>query len=101
MAETLGIVVSSDKHLDHLLGLCKAAERSGRDVIIFLTARGVLLTQDPRFPELGEYPKISLCNVGFDAFGLKKPVPLVDDKDFATQTRHAMLIEDCDRYVVL
>lgn len=101
MAEKLGIVVSSDEHLDHLIGLCQAVRRSGRETIIFLTNRGVLLTQDPRFTELAECPDISLCNVGFEAFGLQRPAPLIDEKKYATQTRHAMLIEDCDRYVVL
>lgn len=101
MAETLGIFVSSDEHLDHLIGLCQALRDSGRKAKIFLTNRGVLLTQDPRFEQLSICPDISLCNVNFEAFKLSKPVPLVDEKNYATQARHAMMIEDCDRYIVL
>lgn len=101
MAEVLGIFVSSDKNLDHLLGICRAVRDSGRKAIIFLTNKGVLLTQDPRFEGLGGCGDISLCNVNFESLGLKKPVPLVDDKSFATQARHAMLIEGCDRYIVM
>ncbi len=101
MAEKLGILVSSDEHLDHLIGIAKAAVKAGKEVIVFLTNRGVLLTKDPRFTELEGLGQLSLCNVNFEAFGLSKPVPLVDEKDFATQARHGMMIEDCDRYLVL
>lgn len=101
MAEKLGILVSSDEHLDHLLGIAKAARQAGKDVIIFLTHRGVLLTQDPRLAQLEGLARVSLCNVNFEAFHLSRPVPAVADKDFATQARHGMLIEECDRYLVL
>ena len=101
MSEILGILVSSDKHLDHVLGLCDAARLSGRKLMLFLTNRGVQLTQHPRFEELEKCPDISLCNVGFEHQGLKKPVPVVEPDNFATQMRHAMLIEDCDRYLVM
>ena len=101
MAEKLGILVTSDEHLDHLLGIAKAAVQAGKEVLVFLTYRGVLLTQDPRFAGLEGQAQVSLCNVNFEAFKLSKPVPLVAEKDFATQARHGMLIEDCDRYLVL
>jgi len=101
MGEKLGIFVSSDKHLDHLIGISRAAKEAGKEVIVFLTNRGVLLTQDPRFAEMEGLAEVSLCNVNFEAFGLKKPVPVVQDKDFATQARHGMMIEDVDRYIVL
>ncbi|ADK85730.1 conserved hypothetical protein [Desulfarculus baarsii DSM 2075] len=97
----LGILVSSDKHIDHLIGITDAARASGHEVIVFLSAEGVLLTQHPRFPEMEGKTTISLCNVGFEFFKLQKPVPVVKDEDFATQMRHGHLIEDCDRYIVL
>ena len=101
MAEKLGIFVSSDQHLDHLIGIARAATKAGKEVSIFLTNRGVLLSQDPRFPELEGQGHVSLCNVNFEAFALQKPIPVVADKDFATQARHGMMIEECDRYIVL
>lgn len=101
MADKLGIFVSSDQHLPHLIGIARAASQAGKEVSIFLTNRGVLLTQEPRFPELEGLAHISLCNVNFEAFKLGKPVPLVADKDFATQARHGLMIEECDRYIVL
>ncbi len=101
MADKLGIFVTSDQHLDHLIGIAKAATQAGKEVIIFLTNRGVLLTQQEAFKQLEGWGQISLCNVNFEAFQLKAPVPLVAEKDFATQARHGMMIEDVDRYIVL
>ncbi len=101
MAEKLGIFVSSDKHLDHLIGIAKAASEAGKEVSVFLTNRGVLLTKHPDFPKVEPFAHVSLCNVNFEAFKLEKPIPVVADKDFATQARHGMMIEDCDRYIVL
>ncbi|RJX28238.1 MAG: peroxiredoxin [Desulfarculus sp.] len=101
MADKLGIFVSSDQNLGHLIGVCRAAKKAGKEVKVFLTNRGVLLTQQERFPELEGEAHVALCNVNFEAFKLQKPVPVVDEKDFATQMRHAEIIEWCDRYIVL
>ncbi len=101
MKQKLGILVTSDRHLDHLIGVCRAAAAAGKEVSVFLTNRGVLMTQAPAFKELDGQAHISLCNVNFEYFKLTKPVPLVADKDFATQMRHAEMIEDCDRYLVI
>ena len=101
MAEKLGIFVTADQHLDHLIGIARAATQAGKEVIIFLTNRGVLLTQQDGFKDLEGWGQVSLCNVNFDAFHLTAPVPLVAEKDFATQARHGMMIEDVDRYIVL
>ena len=101
MADKLGVLVSSEEHLEHLLGICDATRKAGKELIVFLTGRGVLLTQDERFQEMANCPMVSLCNVGFDSFKLQKPVPVVKDEDFGTQARNGMMIEDCDRYIVL
>ncbi|RLC26698.1 MAG: peroxiredoxin [Deltaproteobacteria bacterium] len=101
MAKKLGIFVSSDRHLDKLIHLCRAARNRGDvEVTIFFSHLGTLLTQDPRFGELEGLAKMSLCNVGFESHGLKKPVPGIGDKDYATQARHGDLIEESDRYLV-
>lgn len=101
MGKKLGVFVSSEKYLDKLIGILKAAKEKGIESKVFLTHRGVLLTQDPRFGELEGLGHIALCNVGFESHGLKKPVKVIADKDFATQARHAEIIEECDRYISL
>jgi hypothetical protein len=100
MAGSLGILLSDSEHLEKVIRLCRAARRKDIQVTIFLTHTGVLLTQESRFGELVELAKVSLCNVGFESHGLKRPTPGIDEKDYATQARNAELIEDCDRYVV-
>jgi hypothetical protein len=100
MSKSLGLFVTSDRDLDKVIGLCKAAKKKEFEVTIFFSHLGVLLTQDPRFGTLEGLAKMSLCNVGFEGHGLKPPVPGIGEKDYATQTRNGDLIEDCDRYVV-
>jgi hypothetical protein len=100
MARTLGVFVSSDRHLDKLIHLCRAAMKKEVEVTIFFSHLGTLLTQDPRFGELEGLAKMALCNVGFESHGLKPPVQGVSDKDYATQARNGEMIEECDRYVV-
>ena len=100
MADKLGIFVSTDKHLDHIINLVNAATEKGKSVEIFFTGNGVLLTQAPDFAKLVGKAKMTLCDVSFRALGLKGDVPGFGFKDFATQAKNAELIEKCDRYVV-
>ncbi len=101
MSGPLGILAATPDSLDHLLALTAAAERRGLPVTVFLTGDGVLLTQDPRFGELAGRVRLALCEVSFRAHGLKGEVPGLGPKDFATQARHAAMLEDCPHYLVL
>jgi hypothetical protein len=102
MADKLGIFVSSNRHLRHVIEITKAAERAGKEVILFFSHKGVLLTQEPEFQELVGHAHYAVCNVGFEAQGLKgNTVPGMDETGFATQARHGEMIEDCDRYLVM
>ncbi|MGD8561114.1 MAG: hypothetical protein PVG03_01195 [Desulfarculaceae bacterium] len=101
MAQTLGILVTSDRYMDHLLGICRAAGQADKDVKIFLTHRGVLLSQAPEFAALQEMAHISLCRQNYQAFGLQDEAAPVPEEDFTTQARHALLLSQCDRYLVL
>jgi predicted peroxiredoxin len=100
MAEKLGLLVSSDKHLDYVINLTHAAHDKGKEVEIFFTGKGVLLTQLPDFAKLVGKAKMSLCDVSFRALGLKGDVPGFGFKDFATQAKNAEIIKNCDRYLV-
>jgi hypothetical protein len=100
MAEILGILVSSDKHLDYIINLTDAANEKGKDVLIFFTGKGVLLTQRPEFSQLVGKAEMSLCDVSFRALGLEGEVPGFGPKDFATQEKNVVMIEKGDRYVV-
>jgi hypothetical protein len=89
MAEKLGILVSSDKHLDYVINLTRAASEKGKEVELFFTGKGVLLTQSPDFKKLVGKAKMTLCDVSFRALGLKGDVPGMGFKDFATQAKNA------------
>ena len=101
MADKLGILVSSDKNLGYVINLTTAAKDKGKEVEIFFTGKGVLLTQSPDFQKLLGKARMSLCDVSFRSLGLKGDVPGLGFKDFATQAKNADLIEKSDRYVVL
>ncbi len=101
MKAPLGIMISTKDSLNHLLGLVAAVEKQGVKAEIFLTGDGVLLTQDPRFGELAGRARMALCEVSFRAHELKGEVPGMGFKDFATQAKHAEMLEDCDHYIML
>lgn len=101
MAEKLGILVSSDKYLDYVVNLAEAACDKGKEVEIFFTGQGVLLTQRPEISRLIGKAKMSLCDVSFRALGLEGDVPGFGFKDFATQAKNAEIIKKSDRYIVM
>ncbi|MBA4395645.1 MAG: hypothetical protein C0407_19000, partial [Desulfobacca sp.] len=92
----------SNKNLRHVIEITKAAEEAGKEVILFFSHKGVLLSQEPEFKELMGHGRKSLCNVGYEAQGLKgKPAPGIAEKDFGSQTRHGEMIDEVDRYIVM
>jgi len=101
MTGPLGIMVATRDSLDYLLKLVAAAEKRSLKVEVFLSGEGVLLTQDPRFAQLAGRARLALCEVSFRASGLAGEVPGMGFKDFATQARHAAMLEDCPHYLVL
>jgi hypothetical protein len=104
MAETLGILVSSDNHLDYVIGLVDAAHEKGVETQVFFTGGAVHLTLQPEFAALVGKAKLWICDVSFRANGYhghEEEVPGVGYKDFATQGRNAEMLAEMDRYVVI
>lgn len=101
MSRSLGIFVSSDQHLGKIIKLCRTAKEKGIKVTLFFTHRGTLLTQDPEFKELEGTAEIALCKVSLEKYGITKThIPGIGEKGYATQAKHAEIIEECDRYIV-
>ncbi len=103
MTETLGLLVNTDKHLDYVINIVNAAYAKGKDIEIFFTGKGVLLTLKSNFRKLAGKARLSVCDVSFRANGLngrEAEVPGVGFKDFATQARNAEMIARVDRYLV-
>ena len=103
MTDKLGILVASERHLDYVINITTAAHRVGKNVQIFFTGKGVLLTQQPEFAKLVGKASLSICDVSFRANGLhgrEESIPGVGFKDFATQARNAEMVDNSDRYLV-
>ena len=75
MAGKLGILVTSDRHFDHVLGVTEAAVKAGREVTIFFTGESVKLTTHPKFGRLPELAQVDLCEVSYQANGPKATSP--------------------------
>ena len=102
--DSLAILVSSDNHLDHVVNLTAAAFAKGKQVSLFFTGKGVLLTVRPQFKELVGKATLRICDASFRANGLQgreKEVPGVTIKDFATQAENAQMLAGADRHLVL
>jgi peroxiredoxin family protein len=61
----LGIMVTTDRHLRHLVEITRAAVARGHEVVIFNTDEGVRLIRDPEYQSLGELPgvRMSYCDL--------------------------------------
>lgn len=102
MAQTLGICVTHRDGFHRVLGLAKAAKAADKQVEIFFTGDGVYQSQAPDFTELLKFAKVGICEVSYIASGFKGiEIPGLGDKDFVTQARHAEMVEECDRYLIL
>lgn len=99
MKKTLGIYVTSDRHLDQLLLLCRAAKKKGVAVKVFFTHEGTRLCTDPQMKELAGMVDVALCKVGFESLELDQSEAVLDEKAYASQAWHAEMIYDCDRYL--
>jgi hypothetical protein len=99
MSKIIGIYVTSDKHMDKLIEFCRAARKKGVETRVFFTHQGTRLCTDQRMAELIDVATVALCKVGFEANRLDPVDANVDKKAFASQSWHAEMIYDCDRYL--
>ena len=103
MTDKLGILVTSDQHLHHVIRLTEAAFEKQKDVRIFFTGTGVRAALKPEFSQLVGKARLWICDVSFRANGFhgrEAEVPGVGFKDFATQAKNAEMLHEVDRYVV-
>ncbi|MFV1973273.1 MAG: DsrE family protein [Thiohalobacterales bacterium] len=98
----LGILVNTDRHLEHMLGITKATMAKNHELSIFIMDEGTRLLENDLFVSLAKLPAVSitLCehsasNYGIDTKGLSK------DISCASQFNNAMMIHNADRVIVL
>lgn len=100
MAETLGILVTSDQHLNYVVNLTETAYNKGKGIKIFLTGKAVMLIESSQFKRLIGKASLSICEWSFLSRGLNGQIPGIDPGIFETQAKYAEIIKDCDRFVV-
>ena len=103
MPLTIGILACSGRHLDHLIGLARAARDAGHRLMIFFTGPGVRLTLDPRFPELDGLAEMALCRASLTANGLDPDAAIagIPERGMTNQSWHGYMIDACDRYLTI
>jgi len=102
MVMKLGIFVNTNRHLEDIRGLTKAAVSKGHEVSIFTMDEGVRLLEDPSFTELCNIPgvKMSYCDHNATGKGISKE-GIPQDIICGSQYNNATMIHDVDRVIVL
>lgn len=104
MAKSLGIFVTSEDSLPHVIGITKAAKAKGSSVKIFFTWKATNLAKHADFPALCELADdVSICVDSYQKQGFAAddvPEGLTPQK-MATQAQHGIIIEDYDCYLSL
>jgi len=49
--------------------------------------------------DLQELADVAVCNVGFESNELQRSDSVLNEKAYGSQTFHAEMIYDCDRYI--
>jgi predicted peroxiredoxin len=104
MAKELGIFVTNEHNMHHIMGVTKAAKAKGVGVRVFLTWKGTKLAKDPQFSELC---KLATCSICADSYKKMRYDPENDipqgltAKEMSTQAKHGGIIDECDYYMTL
>ncbi len=98
----LGILVNTDKHLEHVLGIARAALAKRHEVSVFLMDAGTHLVADPALTGLAQLPgiKVSLCDHSAKAHGVATD-GLPKQIACGSQLQNAMMNHNADRVILL
>ena len=98
----LGMLINTAKHVDDVVGICRAALARNHQVIIFAMDEGTRLLENDAFVSLAELDGVSmsLCDHSAKMCGAKTeglPPKMVCE----SQLTNAMMNLDADRVIVL
>ncbi len=98
----LGILVNTDKHLEHIIGLTKASIAKNHETDIFVMDEGTRLLENDLFVALAKLPaaSITLCEHSAKSYGINTEI-LSKDIICASQFNNAMMNHSADRVIVL
>lgn len=98
----LGILVNTNRNLDHIIGIVNSATEKGHEVMIFAMDEGVRLLENEDFLDLSRKEKVSMsfCDHSTRVLDVSKDrVP--DDIVCGSQYNNAVMNHDADRVIVL
>ena len=104
MAKSLGIFVTNDQNMKHVMGVTKAAVAKGSKVKVFFSWKGTLLAKTPEFPELCKIAEVSICADSYKKMGYDPQNDIPDgltEKQMSTQSQHGEMISNYDCYMTL
>lgn len=98
----LGILVNTDRHLRHIVGLTRAATAQGHEVLFFTMDAGCRLLRDAAYTGLCTLPGVamSVCEHSAQSHGVSLdglPKPIVG----GSQYHNAVMSHSADRVIVL
>ena len=91
----LGILVNTDKYLEDIVGLAKAAKAAGHDVTVFGMDDGTLLMADI-CKALGQGIEVSYCEHSASPRGVSD----VEGATAGSQYQNAVMMHEVDKVVV-
>ena len=98
----LGIIITTDRHLDHVIGITQAANAKGHEVSIFAMDSGTQLLEKAEFTQLCAVENVvmSLCQHsasehGVNTEGVSKEIVL------GSQFNNAMMNTESDKVISL
>jgi sulfur relay (sulfurtransferase) complex TusBCD TusD component (DsrE family) len=97
--ELLGIMVAKYEHLEHIIGVVKAAQAAGHPVSLFLTDEAVRFTLHSAFLDLLQLPgvEVSCCEHSCKQAGLMEKTEGIS---YSSQFSNAAMLHDSARVLV-
>ena len=98
----LGILMNTDKHLEQVLGIARAALTKRHDVSVFIMDAGTHLVADQALAELAQLPgiEVSLCTHSAEAHGVTLD-GVSQHITRGSQLQNAMMNHKADRVILL
>ncbi len=98
----LGILVNTDRHLDQVLGIIRAAVSKSHEVTVFAMDDGLRLLSDPSFSGLAGTDNVSMSICRHSAERLEiETENLAEGITAGSQFENALMAHDADRMIVL
>lgn len=98
----LGILITTDRHLNDVIGITKAALSAGHEVMLFAMDEGVKFLQDGAYRELSRFDGVTSSYCDYSTMVLyvsKEGVP--EEVVCGSQYHNVTMMRDADRVIKL